>query len=198
MTSDQFPATWSGRIIELSKIVGALSILLSTGIGIWAWGWGPVDKFFDRIDLMIQNVAQLQGDVEQLKEDVKRANGEDRVIRQPQGLSYIMEPVHEGDTVVMIAVLSRTKLGADCRLEDWTPIFTDERNIPTPGGRLRAGPVQRQINTDLVPLRIEMKPPQLRPGRITVYLTLTYRCPSKDGATVVPDRTEVLAYQLLP
>lgn len=191
MTTDEFPHTIRGRIIELAKIVGAVSIILSAGAGVWAWTFGPVAEFFDRLDQLVEDVAQLQ-------EDVARANGDDRVIRQPAGLSYIREPVKQGDPVVMILVASRTKLGASCRLTEWVPIFTDEQNIPTPGRRARAGPIARQIDRDLQTLRIEMVPPaELRPGRVSVYLTLTYSCPSPDGTAVVQDRTDALPYLLI-
>jgi len=191
VTADTFPSTWSGRIIELAKIIGAISIIFSAGIGVWAWTVGPVSDFFDRIDLLVE-------DVQFLKEEVARANGDDRVIRQPPGLSYIKEPVTVGENVIMFMVAGRTKLGADCRLTDWVPIFTDERNIPTPGDRARTGPVARQIDGDLQTLRIEMvPPPNLMPGRVTVYLTLTYNCPNGNGEAVVHDQSSVLAYELL-
>ncbi|MCA0846127.1 hypothetical protein [Salipiger thiooxidans] len=192
MTGDTFPRSWSGRIIETAKIVGAVSVIASAAVGIWAGTVGPVAEFFDRIDNLIDDVARLQ-------EDVARANGDDRVIRQPAGLSYILEPVTQGDNVVMIMVASRTKLGVDCRLIDWTPIFTDELNTPTPGQRLNAGRMPSQLSDDTTNLRIVMQPPSiLRPGRITVYLTLTYQCPTEGGMTTVQDRTDSLPYQLLP
>ncbi|WHZ33401.1 hypothetical protein [Sagittula sp. MA-2] len=190
MTTDEFPHTIRGRIIELSKVLSAFAVILSAGGVIWGW-FGPISEFFDRLDQLVEDVAQLQ-------EDVARANGDDRVIRQPAGLSYIREPVRQGDPVVMILVASRTKLGASCRLTDWVPIFTDEQNIPTPGRRARSGPIARQIDRDLQTLRIEMVPPdELRPGRVSVYLTLTYSCPSPDGPAVVQDRTDALPYLLI-
>ena len=71
----------------------------------------------------------------QLQVDVARFSGGESVIRQPEGLVYIQEPVMQGDNVVMILVIARTRLGEGCRLTDWVPIFTDELNIPTPGER---------------------------------------------------------------
>lgn len=199
MTGDTFPRSWPGRLIEIAKIIGAVSIIVSAAIGVWAGTVGPAKQLYDVAVQFIDDFERLQADVEQLKDDVARANGEDRVIRQPDGLSYIREPVRVGEPVVMIMVAARTKLGADCRLTEWVPIFTDELNIPTPGRRAMAGPVRRQIGSDLQTLRIEMIPPErLRPGRITVYLTLTYECPSATGATTLQDRTMSLPYRLLP
>lgn len=190
MTGDEFPKSLSGRIIETAKVIGAMSIIFSACVGVWAWTVGPVAEFFSRID-------QLVEDMEEVKQDVARANGEDRVIRQPEGMSYIKEPVRQGQPVTMIAVVGRTKLGEGCILTDWVPIFSDERNIPTPGRPDRAGPPRRQIDGDLTPLEIVMRaPPSLRPGRATVYLTLTYRC--QPSQIVVRDRTRTLPFELLP
>ena len=143
-------------------------------------------------DFVVNQARDALG-ITALAEQVARATGEDRVIRQPEGLSYIKEPVSVGENVVMIMVAERTTLGRDCRLTEWIPIFTDERNIPTPGSRAVSGQVRRQIGDDLVTLRIEMIPPELRPGRVTVYLTLDYDC----GGKMVPDRTRVLAFELM-
>lgn len=147
-------------------------------------------------------VARLSATVEDLAEDVRRATGEDRVIRQPQGLSYVEEPVTIGEDVVLWLTVARTRLGKDCRLIEWTPLFTDERNVPLAGSRARPGGVRRQITDEYEKLRVEITPPpSLTPGRVELYLALDYECPSdRDGARVmtrVPDRTEVVTYRLL-
>lgn len=137
----------------------------------------------------------IRADLGRLREEVSAATGEDRVIRQPPGQSYIEEPVRSGANVVMIMAVERTTLGRDCRLSEWIPLFTDGRNVTVPGQRARAGPVRRQIGDDLVRLRIEMiPPPELLPGRIEVYLSLEYDCA---GASVL-ERSDVVSYTLLP
>ncbi len=199
MTGDEFPKSRSGRLIELGKIMGAIAAIFGATSLIWGMTFGPLREGYLMIGDFVDRFARLEVTVAELQQDVARANGEDRVIRQIQGQSYIREPVKQGDNVVMTMVAARTKLGVDCRLTDWTPIFTDELNIPTPGQRLNAGRVPRQLSDDTQTLRIEMIPPAiLRPGRITVYLTLTYQCPTENGTTTVQDRTDTLAYQLLP
>lgn len=147
-------------------------------------------------------VTRLAETVEALSEDVRRATGEDRVIRQPQGLSYVEEPVSIGENVVLWLTVARTRLGKNCRLTDWTPLFTDTRNVPLAGSRPSPGAVRRQIGDDFEKLRVEIIPPVgLVPGRIELYLVLDYECPSeRDGnrmTTRVPDRTDVVTYQLL-
>lgn len=128
-----------------------------------------------------------------LRAEIRAASGEDRVIRQPAGQSYILEPVHEGENVVMILTVERTTFGRDCRLTDWTPLFTDERNVAIPGDR--PAPVRRQVSDGLVRLRVEMIPPDvLIPGRVEVYLALQYDC----AGEVVLESTSVVPYTLLP
>lgn len=187
MTTDQFPQAWTARIIEIAKILGALSIIASTGFGVWAWVYGPVREILDWADTMASDVAQL-------KQEVLSLSGANRVIMQVAGMSYIEEPVSQGQNVTMIMVAERTVLGRDCRLTDWTPIFTDRSNIPVPGQRARTG-TPSQIEDGPSIRRIVMIPPaELLPGRIAVYLTLIYDC----GGRTVPDRTDVVAYRLLP
>lgn len=151
----------------------------------------------ERLDAALSEIAETQREivstVASLRNDVRSATGEDRVIRQPPGLSYIQEPVRAGETVVLILVAGRTKLGAECTLTRWTPLFTDERNAPIPGRKAGPPDVQRQIGAETTTMRIEMIPPDLRPGRITVVLALDYDC---DGQRV-PDRTDPVAYYLL-
>jgi len=196
MTQDHFPHTWSGRIVELAKIIGALTILGSTAALIWAWAYGPVGKFLDGVTEAQVSIRALALEVSQIKQDMARITGEDRVIRQTPGLSYIEEPVHEGEIVTMIMVASRTTLGRDCRLIEWTPLFTDTSGITIPGAPARDGPIRRQISQDLTRLHIEMQPPDdLKPGRVELYLALTYVCGPDERVTY--DRTDPVIYELM-
>lgn len=137
----------------------------------------------------------IRADLGRLRQEVSTATGENRVIRQPPGQSYVEEPVRVGSNVVMIMTVARTTLGRDCVLQDWIPLFTDGSNVAIPGERAQGGSVRRQIGPELVRNRVEMIPPRiLRPGRIEVYLTLEYEC----GAQTVFERSDVVSYTLLP
>ncbi|MDF2235360.1 hypothetical protein P2H44_22625 [Albimonas sp. CAU 1670] len=176
----------------LGATVGVVALttpLLSQAVAVWRTPQ-RLDVALARIEEAQLKLAQTVGE---LRNEVRSATGEDRVIRQPPGLSYIKEPVRAGENVVLMLVVGRTKLGADCLLTRWTPLFTDERNVATPGRKAGAPEVQRQIGTDVTTMRIEMVPPQLRPGRITVVLVLDYVC---DGQRVA-DKTDPVAYYLL-
>lgn len=195
MTANEFPTTWRGRIVEIAKVLSAVAVIVSVLVGGWAATWGPVAHAWESVEEFIDEVDQLGDRVSSLETVVATLAGEDRVLRQPPGLSYIAEPVRVGDLVVMFLTAARTKLGKDCRLETWVPLFTDERNIPTPGKRIGAGQVNRQIGSEMQRLRIVMEPPaELRPGRIEVYLALDYRC----GDEIVSERSLTLPFQLLP
>lgn len=184
MTGDEFPHTFIGRIVELAKVVGSLTVLASTASLIWAMTVGPVAGFIDEWREMQVAIATLHKDVRSLK-------GEDRVIREITGLTYISEPVRVGEDVQFNMVLERTQLGEPCIYISSTPIYTDERNIPIPGPRKMGG---RQISTDPTPLAsIHQLAKSLRPGRVVGYLILEYQC---NGKTVF-DRTSSVPFLLL-
>lgn len=192
MTGDEFPHTWRGRVVEIAKVLGAVSIIVGFFGGAWSVTWGPASD-------LLQQWREMQYAIADLSRDVKSLQGEDRVIRQPDGMSYIEEPVTQGENVYMILVVSRTRLGNKCRLIERVPLFTDQMNIPTPGKMLSGTNVARQINDTETLLRVGMIPPDtIRPGRVTVYLALTYKCEGAPNGGIVPDRTAVLAYELLP
>ena len=200
--------TGAGLVRDFLYLVGVVTPMMLVFLyGLYAynreWIVGTVKAELGIDGLATEGaVTRLAETVEGLAEDVRRATGEDRVIRQPQGLSYVEEPVSIGENVVLWLTVARTRLGKDCRLTDWTPLFTDSRNVPLAGTRPNSGRVRRQIGDDFEKLRVEMVPPPgLAPGRIELYLVLDYECPSdRDGTraiTRVPDRTDVVTYQLL-
>ena len=184
MTSDEFPHSLAGRVVELAKVLGSIGIIVSFFSGIWAFTYGPVASFLDQWSRMQNNIAELQ-------QKMAVVQGEDRVIREVPGLTYVSEPVYEGENIVFNMVAERTRLGLNCVLQYSQPIFTDMLNIPTPGLRREAA---RQIRDDPTPLRPGYTPPpNLRPGRVTVYLILAYTC---DGKTVF-DQTSTAAFEII-
>ena len=184
MTSDEFPHSLAGRVVELAKVLGSIGIIVSFFTGIWAFTYGPVASFLDQWSRMQNNIAELQ-------QKMAVVQGEDRVIREVPGLTYVSEPVYQGENIVFNMVAERTRLGLNCVLQYSQPIFTDMLNIPTPGLRREAA---RQIRDDPTPLRPGYTPPpNLRPGRVTVYLILAYTC---DGKTVF-DQTSTAAFEII-
>jgi len=166
--------------------------------------WNTPATMAEGFKTVIEAQEELQDKIAQLQKTVDRVTGEDRVIRQPRGLSYIEEPVYRWEHIYMILVVQRTTLGANCRLLRWLPLFTDTTGITYTGRHIGNGNgVTRQIGTETTRLRIEMIPPDIRPdgslqrilvpGRIEVYLALEYDCDGK----IVNERTDVLTYRMI-
>ena len=202
MTSQDFlprVRTFAGLLRDVIYMVSISSVMLGLmAFGLYSW---QHEKIISTVrgelgieDLATQQaIADLSEQVSDLAEGVRRATGEDRVIRQPAGLSYVEEPVTRGDRVILWLTVARTKLGKNCRLTEWTPLFTDAQNVSLVGSRPGQGSVRRQISDDFEKLRVELIPPEdLIPGRIELYLTLDYLCDGKR----VPDRTDVVTYRL--
>lgn len=186
---------WIWLTSILLTTAGALVLAIFTPVGdraraVW---YSPVTnaegfaKINERLDRQAAAIAELTA-------GVKRATGEDRVIRQTSGLSYVAEPVYQGEAVVLYMVAERTTLGRDCRLMEWVPLFTDETGVAMPGSGPTAASPKRQITNTPTRLMIEMRPPdKLRPGRIELYLALTYNC----GGATVYDRTAPVVYEMI-
>lgn len=138
-----------------------------------------------------ERLAEISAKLDALSLDVRRATGEDRIIREVPGLSYVTEPVHFGDTLTLNLVIRRTELGERCTLIKRTALFTDETNIASPGPSVSPA---MQISTADTAIRLRLQmPAQIRPGRVTVHLSLEYEC---DGKRMF-DQTSPVAFMLL-
>lgn len=145
----------------------------------------------DDLTALRGEVATLHQALDAIRSDLARASGEDRVIRQLPGQTYVSEPVYRGDPVVLYLTVERTRLGASCRLIQSVPLFTDGSGI-TVSGTPRPG--VRQVGAAATRLRLELAAPAgLRAGRIELHLALDYDC---NGART-PDRTDPVAFNLL-
>ncbi|MGR3495140.1 hypothetical protein [Citreimonas sp.] len=175
-------------------------------VGIWAIGgalWCVTSILLaiatplgERALAIWRSPASLDAIEDKLDEVVNRldqATGEDRVIRE-LGLSYVEEPVYQGENVILHLSVERTRLGRGCRLINSIPLFTDERNITLPGRRVNPGAPRRQISDTPTRLRTEWVPPRtLEPGRVELALALEYDC---DG-TIVPESTRPVPFELV-
>ncbi|MGA0617707.1 hypothetical protein [Paracoccus sp. KR1-242] len=169
-----------------------------TGIAFWVVGailLAIFTPFWDNARAVWSSPATLmalQQEVSALRVELSTATGDNRVIRQTPGLSYVTEPVHVGEAVILNLVLERTELGAKCVLIGGQSLFTEAGGVTTPGSAVMPS---RQIGEETARLRIKLVPPDtLRPGRIELFVALEYDC---DGRRVF-DRTDVVTYSLLP
>jgi hypothetical protein len=204
VTTDEFPHKFIFRFIELGKIAGAATSIVATATAVWMFGWGPIKDFVDAQARIATEITSIWDELETLNARVSAANGEDRIIREQPGQTYVPEPVYMGDAVTFNMVAERTTLGQPCRLMRTVPIFTDETRIPQPGPSTTPNRQIGQQQTFLQP-RYQM-PVTLQPGRVSMYLILEYECPQtveREGRpdtivwTPVLDRTSVAVFRLL-
>lgn len=176
---------------ELKKWFIKLIFLVLTAI--LAFIFTPLYEKIQEIWEMPERLNSIESSVKNLEETTKTLTGEDRIIRQPYGLSYVREPVKVGDNINVVIVAQRTESGLSCILEGVQGVFSDETRIPYSGSLAKYTRL-RNIGKDLEPVSLELvPPPNLIPGRIEIYLVSKYDC---DGSTRF-DRTYVLNYKLL-
>lgn len=204
MTQDEFPHTWIARFIEMGKIAGAATSIAATGTAIWMFTVGPIREFVEAQAAIAAEITAIWDQLEIMNARVAAANGEDRIIREQAGQTFVAEPVYQGDLVTFNMVAERTVLGQPCRLVRTVPMYVDGTRIPQPGPAVtptqQIGPRQ----TFLQP-RFEM-PDTLQPGRVAMHLILEYECPQSYDDTGgaqrihwerVLDRTSVAVFRLI-
>lgn len=109
---------------------------------------------------------------------INELTGDDRITRQPLGMSYVTEPVNaEDDFIELVMFIGRTSLGATCILEEVVPRYIDTNNVVTTLKPRRGG---NQLGTDVIKVVIELeRPHDMIAGRTGVDLQLRYTCGSK-------------------
>ena len=139
-----------------------------------------------------ERLERMDERLESIAYQINGITGESRVVRLDRLNSYVFEPVHIGETIRLNLVVSRTDRGRDCVLISRTALFTDEGGISIPG--VRAVP-SRQVGVTPERMLLRLEPPgQLRPGRVTVALSLEFQCAGQP----VFEITEPVAFRLLP
>jgi hypothetical protein len=167
----------------LAAVLFVLTPLWSHITAIW--------RSADELTAVRGDLRDVRADIAAMRREIAQATGEDRVIRQLPGQSYVAEPVRVGEPVVLYLVVQRTRLGAQCRLIESVPLYTDGTGI-TQAGPSR--PAARQIGPDPTRLRLNLtQPPGLLVGRVELYLALQYDC----AGVPTPDRTDPVAFNLL-
>ena len=80
-------------------------------------------------------LTAIETGMDEIRENMRNLSGENRIIRQREGLSYVEEPVHRGENVFLYLVIERTELGKNCVLTKAVPLFKDKTGVTTPGTR---------------------------------------------------------------
>lgn len=182
--------TFLGFFWERMKIhfVGVTILFVFSTLGLI---FTPVGNHVSQIWNSPEMLAKIETKVDHLLTEVKKATGEDRVIYEAPGLSYVIEPVYRDEAIILHIVVNRTKRGEECILLNLTPIFTDERNVAF-AGRKQTPSRQIGMQQDLVNLELEL-PKNIRVGRVTVYLSMEFEC----GNQNVFETTRPVPFMLL-
>jgi hypothetical protein len=208
MTQDEWPHTWKARLVEAGKIGGAITSIGAAVALLWMFSVGPIRQALDFFTGIAEDQAVFQArttreferiwqEIENLADGVAQATGEDRIIREQPGQTYVREPVRQGQAVQFNFVASRTALGSACTLFRTVPMFVDESRIPQPGPSVFP---RRQIGSQAEFLQPRYHMPEtLQPGRVAMYLILEYDCPSSEAGVTqrVLDRTSTAVFRLL-
>ncbi|MFN7002171.1 MAG: hypothetical protein ACK4NW_01930 [Roseinatronobacter sp.] len=186
--SDKTAAFWGFLLEEFKKWAARMAILATVALIIFLAT--PVRDRLERIWDSPDRLAEIADKLERIAAELDRATGEDRVVFEAPGLSYVKEPVYQGEAITLNLVVRRTRLGESCTLLNRTAIFTDETNIASAGATVRPA---RQISASETAIRVSLDvPSQVLPGRVTVYLSLEFDCAGKR----VFDQTRPVAFSL--
>lgn len=159
-------ALWVAALIS----VPLTTILTFIFFGIWAvYGDPLIEKA--REELGIRENYEL----------TMRALGEDKVLRQPEGLSFVQEPVYSGEDILVNLVIERTDWGDECLFNGGSTVFIQPNGITISGGSL---PVIKQISTDSTRFQLQVDSPNLhnyrfrddREERWALFFLFDYTC----------------------
>lgn len=121
-----------------------------------------------------ERLQSIDQKIDLLSEAIAAIRGEDRVTSQPDGMSYVKEPVFAGDPVKLVMFIGRTQSGAGCILREFIPQFTDDNGVTLSGE-----PRRPRVQLPAVVVRREImvnQPEGLAVGRMGVHLQLEYKC----------------------
>ena len=187
--SEKSKAVGSFLVEEAKKWFARTTIMFVVGFAVLLFT--PISDRVLRIWHSPDLLQEVLDKLDRLSIEVNKATGEDKVILEVAGQSYVREPVVLGDKITLNMVVRRTSLGASCTLVNRTAIFTDETGIASAGETLRPA---RQLGTSESMVRLMLDvPAQVVIGRVTVYLSLEFDC---DGKRVF-NQTRPVAFMLL-
>lgn len=157
------------KYFVLGKILQYTVLIITVSITSFGFISGHVQEWFQR-------QAQMQVDITDLIENQQILLGNRRIFREVTGLTYVEEPVCEGEQVTYHIVAERTAYGAQHTLVTAVPHFTDRRNGQFMGQAVQA---TRQLPQAQTPISATFDlNPDLRPGRIAMFLQLEYIAPN--------------------
>ena len=181
MTTDAFRqrvALWKDMLFLGGAISGFATLFLSVIFaGVFAL-WGP----------SIRGVAQDWLGITDISGQISALSGANRVTQQPDGMSYVREPVTIGRPITLVIHIGRTEVGAGCILEEVIPLFADDFGSTfageprNPAQQLGPQVVRRELVLNL--------PPSVKAGHVTLTLQLEYDC----GGVTIFETTKPVSF----
>lgn len=177
---------WREMLMLGALLSGAISLFITIIFAGVMSIWGP----------SIRDNAQRWLGITELTTAIAELSGSNRVTQQPEGLSYVREPVflnkEDGPTTVELVIyIGRTEIGSACVLREIIPLFVDD------DGQTHAGEPRRpsqQLGREVVRSELILEiPPTVQAGYVSLTLQLEYTC----GPSTVFEQTESTGFYLI-
>jgi hypothetical protein len=179
----QLWATWLRDVLVVGSAIAGVSLFMVTVI---------MAGLMSLYGQALRSAAQEWLGITAIYKRITELAGEDRVITQPYGMSYVRTPVVQGESIELVLVVGRTQKGTDCILREIIPLFTDDTGNSIAG---RPREPASQLSPEITRRELVIDyPSRLRPGRASLQLQLEYDC---DGKTVF-DMTYPTPFDVLP
>jgi hypothetical protein len=184
----QTKASWF--LEEFKKQAVRLAVLAFIAAGVWVWS--PISAKISAVWNTPDRLGQIEDTLLAIVGRLDRISGSQRVIVQPEGMSFVRVPVTLGEPIVLVLYVGRTEVGSACILREIIPAFTDENDVQRAGVPTRP---MRQLGPTIERTEIELQQPTgLAPGRTRVSLQLEYLC----GTVTKFETTTPVFYYALP
>lgn len=168
------------RLKEILWFGSVISIPLSTIImfiffGIWSvYGDSIIKEARDKLGIDRNHVL------------ITQALGEDRVFRQPRGLTYVKEPVYYGDDVIVNITLEVTSFGETCVFVEGNASYIKPNGIQIGGIGNNEVPIIKRATEKLTRYQLIARGPDKRfihsseiDQRWAIYFIFQYDCQGK-------------------
>jgi len=183
---------WRQFLIEEGKKWAARSFFLFFGAGVLLL-LTPIGHNAKSIWESPEKLASIAEQLDELTTAIDALAGNNRITVQPDGMSYVREPVIFGDDLELVLYIGRTKLGTVCNLKELIPQFTDENGVTAAANPIKA---RVQLGVEIVRRKVPLTPPiGLVAGRTRIQLQLEYVC---GGRTVFENTKPVFYYAQTP
>lgn len=186
-------------ISEVKKWVSNSIFLILVGAFLWLMTplgnqikaiWNSPQNNQKQFEEILEFQEQSKQTQQRILGIIESITGEDKILRMPDDMSFIQEPVDADDPFIELVLFAgRTERGANCILREYIPKYTDNNNVVR---SMEPRKARTQIGTAVTRQVIRINRPLDMPlGRTGVNLQLEYVC---DGITEFENTRTVYFY----